>query len=336
MYLPAFRLLQAMGSARILERPSSTLSLLETTHDVYIHDYPWSRFVSSPLGVITCWNSCNVGLAVSGWPVEVDTVPPFETPLVVVVVVVVVVVDVALPLVSIILGPVAVCSAPWVVGAMAIAVACGSPVSTAGSTLPSFMVANGAVLVTARAVGVAATAPAAVVAVVAIVFFAWKASATACITWSWWLTGTLRTVVSSSTLPVCWASCCCASWRMYCRSSLVAVVEVAGVAVLAVPAVPSCSAPSSDFAPSNSFLISSRGTMSMRKSNWSYLVIAIAMSLRCSVRRLLCSVCCQARSVSSWMKISIAFANSSGASDEIIFTSSSSFMIFLMRASGRS
>ena len=40
--------------------------------------------------------------------------------------------------------------------------------------------------------------------------------------------------------------------------------------------------------------------------------------------------------VTSWMKISAALANMMGASAEIIFTSSSSFMIFLMRANGNS
>ena len=47
----------------------------------------------------------------------------------------------------------------------------------------------------------------------------------------------------------------------------------------------------------------------------------------CSVRRLLSSVWIQARMVSSVMNISAALANSTGASADIIFTSSSSFMI---------
>jgi hypothetical protein len=40
--------------------------------------------------------------------------------------------------------------------------------------------------------------------------------------------------------------------------------------------------------------------------------------------------------VTSWMKISAALANMMGASALIIFTSSSSFMIFLIRAKGNS
>lgn len=53
-----------------------------------------------------------------------------------------------------------------------------------------------------------------------------------------------------------------------------------------------------------------------------------------SVLRLLSSVCTQARSVNSWINISAALANSMGASALIIFTSSSSFIIFFIRASG--
>jgi hypothetical protein len=67
-----------------------------------------------------------------------------------------------------------------------------------------------------------------------------------------------------------------------------------------------------------------------------YLVMAMAMSFRCNVRLLFCSVCTQALKVNSCMNISAALANSSGASADIIFTSSSSFMIFLIRASGSS
>ena len=53
-----------------------------------------------------------------------------------------------------------------------------------------------------------------------------------------------------------------------------------------------------------------------------------------SVLRLLSSVCTQARSVNSWINISAALANNMGASALIIFTSSSSFMIFFIRARG--
>lgn len=53
-------------------------------------------------------------------------------------------------------------------------------------------------------------------------------------------------------------------------------------------------------------LMSSLGTMSMRKSNWSYLVMAMAMSFLCRVLLLLSSVCTQARMVNSWMNISHA------------------------------
>jgi hypothetical protein len=71
-----------------------------------------------------------------------------------------------------------------------------------------------------------------------------------------------------------------------------------------------------------------------RKSKMSVLVIAAAMSLRCSVRRLFSSLWIHERSVNSRMNISHALANSTGASLLIIRTSSSLFMIFLMRASG--
>ena len=66
----------------------------------------------------------------------------------------------------------------------------------------------------------------------------------------------------------------------------------------------------------------------------SVLVMAAAMSLRCSVRRLFSSEWIQLLSVSSRMNISHALANRTGASDEIIRTSSSDFMIFLILASG--
>ena len=62
-----------------------------------------------------------------------------------------------------------------------------------------------------------------------------------------------------------------------------------------------------------------RGTMSIRKSNISYLLMAIAMSFLCSVLRLFSSVCTQARMVSSLMKISAALANRTGASLLIIW-----------------
>jgi hypothetical protein len=107
-------------------------------------------------------------------------------------------------------------------------------------------------------------------------------------------------------------------------------------------------------------LISSLGTMSIKKSNWSYLDMANAPSFRfektktnkCrrfssdnpttydkhtwSVRLLFSSVCTHARNVNSCMNSSAALANMIGASALIIFTSSSSFMIFLMRANGNS
>lgn len=61
---------------------------------------------------------------------------------------------------------------------------------------------------------------------------------------------------------------------------------------------------------------------------------ADAMSDRWSVRRLFSSACIQARMVSSVIKMSQPFANKIGASAEIILTSGSAFMTFLMRASG--
>lgn len=64
------------------------------------------------------------------------------------------------------------------------------------------------------------------------------------------------------------------------------------------------------------------------------LVSADAMSERWRVRRLFSSACIQARIVSSVMKISQPFANSIGASADIILTSGSAFITFLMRASG--
>ena len=66
----------------------------------------------------------------------------------------------------------------------------------------------------------------------------------------------------------------------------------------------------------------------------SVLVMAAAMSLLRSVLRLLSCACTHARVVSSKINISHAFANNTGASLEIMRTSSSLFMIFLMRANG--
>ena len=61
---------------------------------------------------------------------------------------------------------------------------------------------------------------------------------------------------------------------------------------------------------------------------------ADAMSDRCSVRRLFSSACIQARIVSSVMKMSHPLANRMGASADIILTSGSAFMTFLIRARG--
>ena len=61
---------------------------------------------------------------------------------------------------------------------------------------------------------------------------------------------------------------------------------------------------------------------------------AAAISDLCSVRRLLSSACIHARIVSSVIKISHPFAKSIGASADIILTSGSAFMTFLMRARG--
>lgn len=83
-------------------------------------------------------------------------------------------------------------------------------------------------------------------------------------------------------------------------------------------------------------LANSRGTISMRKSYISVREMAAAMSLFCNVLRLFSSVLAQARMVSSMMKSSQALANRTGASAEIILTSSSAFMIFLIRANGNS
>lgn len=66
----------------------------------------------------------------------------------------------------------------------------------------------------------------------------------------------------------------------------------------------------------------------------SLFVSADAMSERCNVRRLFSSACIQARIVNSVMNISQPFANSIGASADIILTSGSAFMTFFIRASG--
>lgn len=66
----------------------------------------------------------------------------------------------------------------------------------------------------------------------------------------------------------------------------------------------------------------------------SLLFKAAAMSLLCRVRLLLSSACIQARIVSSVMKMSQPLANSMGASADIILTSGSAFMTFLIRARG--
>ena len=79
---------------------------------------------------------------------------------------------------------------------------------------------------------------------------------------------------------------------------------------------------------------SSRGTMSIRKSNMSLLASAAAMSDLCSVRRLLSSAWIQARMVSSVINISQPLAKRMGASAEIILTSGSAFMTFLILARG--
>lgn len=72
----------------------------------------------------------------------------------------------------------------------------------------------------------------------------------------------------------------------------------------------------------------------MRKSNISLFARAEAISDRCRVRRLFSSACIQARIVSSVMKMSQPFANSIGASAEIIFTSGSAFITFFILANG--
>ncbi|KAJ1386272.1 hypothetical protein SESBI_40925 [Sesbania bispinosa] len=63
-------------------------------------------------------------------------------------------------------------------------------------------------------------------------------------------------------------------------------------------------------------------------------VIAAAISFFCRVRRLFSSAWSHDLIVSSRMKSSQALANRIGASAEIMRTSSSAFIIFLMRAKG--
>lgn len=74
--------------------------------------------------------------------------------------------------------------------------------------------------------------------------------------------------------------------------------------------------------------------MSIKKSNISDFASAEAMSDRCSVRRLFSSACIHARIVNSVIKMSHPFANRIGASADIIFTSGSAFITFLIRAKG--
>ena len=74
--------------------------------------------------------------------------------------------------------------------------------------------------------------------------------------------------------------------------------------------------------------------MSIRKSNMSDFARAEAMSERCNVLRLFSSAWIHARMVSSVMKMSQPFANSIGASAEIIFTSGSAFITFFILAKG--
>uniref|UniRef100_A0A0E0QKN8 Uncharacterized protein n=1 Tax=Oryza rufipogon TaxID=4529 RepID=A0A0E0QKN8_ORYRU len=93
--------------------------------------------------------------------------------------------------------------------------------------------------------------------------------------------------------------------------------------------------PAATAAAASASLASSRGTMSTRKSKTSVRAMAAAMSDFWSVRRLFSSACAQPRWVSSRMNISHALANTTGASAAIMRTSSSAFMIFLMRARGR-
>ena len=61
---------------------------------------------------------------------------------------------------------------------------------------------------------------------------------------------------------------------------------------------------------------------------------AEAISERCSVLRLFSSAWIHARIVSSVMKMSQPLANNIGASAEIILTSGSAFMTFLILANG--
>lgn len=72
----------------------------------------------------------------------------------------------------------------------------------------------------------------------------------------------------------------------------------------------------------------------MRKSNISLFPSADAMSDLWSVRLLFSSAWIHARMVSSVMKMSQPFAKRIGASADIIFTSGSAFMTFLILANG--
>jgi hypothetical protein len=74
--------------------------------------------------------------------------------------------------------------------------------------------------------------------------------------------------------------------------------------------------------------------MSIRKSNMSDLARAEAMSDLCKVLRLFSSAWIHALIVNSVMKMSQPFANRMGASAEIILTSGSAFITFLIRARG--
>lgn len=79
---------------------------------------------------------------------------------------------------------------------------------------------------------------------------------------------------------------------------------------------------------------SSLGRISIKKSNWSDLAIARAMSDLDKVLRLFVSATMKARAVISAMNISQALQNIIGASAAIILTSGSLFITFLMRAKG--
>nr|GMD66075.1 increased DNA methylation 2 isoform X1 [Ipomoea batatas] len=86
---------------------------------------------------------------------------------------------------------------------------------------------------------------------------------------------------------------------------------------------------------STSSFKSSLGTMSTKKSKMSVLVMAAAMSFFWSVLLLFSSVWFHARNVNSRINISHARAKTTGASADIILTSSSAFIIFLILANGK-